>query len=155
MEFLGATPVPLHLEEERGFAFGAETLRDLISERTRVIILCSASNPTGGVLSKEDLYGIAAVIRERCRPDVRVFADEIYEQILFDGESHHSIVCEEGMEEVTVLASGHSKSYAMTGWRLGWGRVADSRRGRDLQTAQHQRRVVRAAFRPGGGSRGV
>ncbi len=120
VEFLGATPVPLHLEEERGFAFGAEALRDLISERTRVIILCSPSNPTGGVLSKEDLYGIAAVIRERCRPDVRVFADEIYEQILFDGESHHSIVCEEGMEEVTVLASGHSKSYAMTGWRLGW-----------------------------------
>ena len=120
VEFVGATPVPLHLEEERGFAFGSESLQDRISERTKVIILCSPSNPTGGVLSKEDLSGIAAVIRERCRPDVRVFADEIYEKILFDGQSHHSIACEEGMESITILASGHSKSYAMTGWRLGW-----------------------------------
>ena len=120
VQFLGATPMPLHLEEERGFAFGREDLQDLISRRTKVIILCSPSNPTGGVLSKENLEGIAAVIRERCRPDVRIFADEIYEKILFDGQSHHSIACEEGMEAVTILASGHSKSYAMTGWRLGW-----------------------------------
>ncbi len=120
IKFLGATPVPLHLEEERGFAFGAEALQDLISERTKLIILCSPSNPTGGVLSGEDISSIARVIRERCRPDLRVFADEIYEQILFDGESHHSIACEEGMEDVTILASGYSKSYAMTGWRLGW-----------------------------------
>ena len=120
VQFLGASPVPLHLEEERGFGFGPEALQDLISERTKVIILCSPSNPTGGVLSKEDLKGIAAVIRQRCRADVRVFADEIYEKILFDGLSHNSIACEEGMEGITILASGHSKSYAMTGWRLGW-----------------------------------
>ena len=120
VEFLGATPVPLHLEEERGFAFGPAALEDRVSERTKVIILCSPSNPTGGVLSKEDLQGIAEVIRRRCRPDVRIFADEIYEKILFDGRSHHSIACEEGMEGITILASGHSKSYAMTGWRLGW-----------------------------------
>ena len=120
IKFVGATPVPLHLEEKRGFSFGAEALQDLISERTRLIILCSPSNPTGGVLSGEDISGIARVIRERCRPDLRVFADEIYEQILFDGVAHHSIACEEGMEDVTILTSGFSKSYAMTGWRLGW-----------------------------------
>ncbi len=120
VKFVGASPVPLKLEEERGFAFGPEDLAKLITGRTKVIILCSPSNPTGGVLSRDDLRGIAGVIRERCRPDVRIYADEIYEQILFDGESHHSIACEEGMEPLTVLVSGHSKSYAMTGWRLGW-----------------------------------
>ncbi len=120
VRFVGAKPVPLHLEESRGFAFGPEDLVRLITDKTKVIILCSPSNPTGGVLSREELRGIAEVIRDRCRPDVRVYADEIYEKILFDGESHASIACEEGMEPITVLASGHSKSYAMTGWRLGW-----------------------------------
>ncbi len=120
VSFVGAKPVPLHLEEERGFAFGPEDLERLVTDRTKVIILCSPSNPTGGVLSKEDLEGIAAVIRERCGPEVRVYTDEVYEKILFDGESHHSVASEEGMEERTVLVSGHSKSYAMTGWRLGW-----------------------------------
>ncbi len=120
VKFVGAKPVPLHLEEERGFAFGPEDLDRLITDRTKVIILCSPSNPTGGVLSEEELRGVAGVIRERCGPDVRVYADEIYEKILFDGAAHHSIACEEGMEARTILASGHSKSYAMTGWRLGW-----------------------------------
>ena len=118
--FVGAKPVPLHLSEERGFAFTAEDLARLVTERTKVILFNSPSNPTGGVLSKADLEGIAAVVRERCRPDVRLYSDEVYEHILFDGEAHHSIASEDGMAERTVLVSGHSKGFAMTGWRLGW-----------------------------------
>jgi aspartate/methionine/tyrosine aminotransferase len=120
VSFVGATPVPLQLSEERGFAFDPSDLEALISERTKVIILCSPSNPTGGVLSRGDLAGIAAVIRRRCSPDVRIYSDEIYEHILFDGGEHASIAGEDGMEERTVLVSGHSKGFAMTGWRLGW-----------------------------------
>jgi aspartate/methionine/tyrosine aminotransferase len=120
VEFVGARAVPLQLREERGFAFTADDLAKLITERTRMIILCSPSNPTGGVLAREDLAAMAAVVRERCSPDVRIYADEIYEHILFDGESHHSIASEEGMAERTILVSGHSKGFAMTGWRLGF-----------------------------------
>lgn len=118
--FCGARPVPLHLREDRGFSFGAEDLERLITERTKVIILNSPSNPTGGVLSQEDLEEIAQVIRERCSPDVRILSDEIYEHIVFDGLEHRSIAALPGMEERTILASGHSKGFAMTGWRLGW-----------------------------------
>lgn len=118
--YLGAHPVPLQLSEEEGFAFTADYLAEHLSERTKLIILCSPSNPTGGVLSADEMDGIARVIRERCRPDVRVYSDEIYEHILFDGAEHRSIASYEGMEERTVIASGLSKGFAMTGWRLGW-----------------------------------
>jgi len=118
--YLGAKPVPLPLSEERGFAFTADDLAAVVGERTKLVIVCSPSNPTGGVLSEDDLAAIAEVIRERCRPDVRVYSDEIYEQILFDGLEHRSIVSQEGMADRTVVASGHSKGFAMTGWRLGW-----------------------------------
>lgn len=118
--FAGAKPVPLTLNEERGFAFTPGDLAELVTERTKVIILCSPSNPTGGVLSAEVLAGIAEVVRQRCSPEVRIYSDEVYEHILFDGEEHHSIWSEEGMEERTVMVSGHSKGFAMTGWRLGW-----------------------------------
>lgn len=120
VQFVGAKAVPLQLREESGFAFTAEDLEALITDKTRMIILCSPSNPTGGVLAREELAAMAAVIRERCAPEVRVYADEIYEHILFDGERHHSIASEEGMAERTVLVSGHSKGFAMTGWRLGF-----------------------------------
>jgi aspartate/methionine/tyrosine aminotransferase len=116
----GATPVPLHLREESGFTFTADDLRRLITPRTRVIYLCSPSNPTGGVLNRGELAGIARVIRENASPEVRIYSDEIYEHCLFDGEQHHSIATEPGMAERTIIASGHSKGFAMTGWRLGW-----------------------------------
>lgn len=118
--YVGATPKPLHLSEERGFAFAAEDLAALVTDRTKVIVLNSPSNPTGGVLSAEDLRAIAGVIHERCSGDVRVYSDEIYEHSLFDGLRHRSIVSEERMADRTVLVSGHSKGFAMTGWRLGW-----------------------------------
>ena len=118
--YSGGVPRPLHLREDRSFAFTAEDLAELLSERTKLIILNSPSNPTGGVLSEDTLDEIAAVIRDRCQPDVRIFSDEVYEHILFDGELHHSIINRPGMAERTLLVSGHSKGFAMTGWRLGW-----------------------------------
>ena len=118
--FAGARPRPLHLSEEREFGFGAEDLAAIVGDRTKLIILNSPSNPTGGVLSAAELADIAGVIRDRCHDDVRVFSDEVYEHILFDGLRHHSIISEPGMADRTVLVSGHSKSFAMTGWRLGW-----------------------------------
>lgn len=120
VEFVGAKPVPLQLSEESGFAFTPDDLAAVLSERTKLIILCSPSNPTGGVLAADDLRAFAEVIRKRCRDDVRVYADEIYEHIVFDGEQHHSIASCPGMAERTILVSGHSKGFAMTGWRLGW-----------------------------------
>ena len=120
INYAGATPVPLHLREETGFTFTPDDLAALITPRTRVIFLCSPSNPTGGVLSKADLEGIARVIRERAPADVRIYSDEIYEQCIFDGDTHHSIAVEPGMAERTIIASGHSKGFAMTGWRLGY-----------------------------------
>jgi len=120
VRFVGAVPVPLSLSDDRDFAFTANDLAALVTERTKLIILCSPSNPTGGVLSREELAGIAELVRARCRPDVRIYSDEIYEQILFDGVEHESIASHPGMPERTVIASGHSKGFAMTGWRLGW-----------------------------------
>lgn len=118
--YVGARPVPLQLSEESNFRFTPEELGDLITDRTKVIILNSPSNPTGGVLSRDDLAGIAEVIHEKAPADVRVYSDEVYEHILFDGESHVSIASMPGMAAKTVLVSGHSKGFAMTGWRLGY-----------------------------------
>ncbi len=118
--YVGARPVPLQLSEESNFRFTPKDLGALITDRTKVIILNSPSNPTGGVLSRDDLEGIAEVIRDKAPDNVRVYSDEVYEHILFDGESHVSIASMEGMAERTVLVSGHSKGFAMTGWRLGY-----------------------------------
>lgn len=118
--FLGAIPVPLHLEESKRFRFDATDLERLISPRTKVLIVNSPSNPTGGVLTQEDLRDIARVITDKADKNIRIFSDEIYEDIIFDGRKHRSIMSEPGMEERTVMMSGHSKSYAMTGWRLGY-----------------------------------
>ena len=118
--FLGAVPVPLHLEEEKGFRFDAGDLEKLISRKTKVLILNSPSNPTGGVLTRQDLEGIAEVIKRKARPDIRIYSDEVYEDILFDGHQHQSILSMPGMSDKTIMVSGHSKSYAMTGWRLGY-----------------------------------
>jgi aspartate aminotransferase len=118
--FVGARPVPLRLREERDFAFTPDDLGALVTPRTKLIILNSPSNPTGGVLSREEMEGIARVVRERGSPELRVYSDEIYEHIYFDGGSHESIAARPGMEARTVIASGFSKGYGMTGWRLGW-----------------------------------
>lgn len=118
--YLGGVPKPLVLREERGFSFTVDDLDRLLTERTKVLMLCSPSNPTGGVLPKSLLEEVAALVKERGRPDIRVYSDEIYEHITFDGFEHTSMASLPGMDRHTIIASGHSKGYAMTGWRLGW-----------------------------------
>jgi aspartate/methionine/tyrosine aminotransferase len=118
--FVGAVPVPLHLEERDGFSFTGAQLDRLITKRTKLIFLNFPSNPTGGVATRDELLGIADVIRRRTSPDVRVYSDEVYEAILFDGARHESIASHPGMEERTVIVSGVSKTYSWTGGRIGW-----------------------------------
>ncbi len=118
--YLGAVPVPLHLSEERDFTFSAEQLETLITSKTRVIILNFPSNPTGGVATPEQLRSIADVILRKCGPNVRVYSDEIYEYIVFDGRKHFSIASIPGMRERTIISSGCSKTFAWTGGRIGY-----------------------------------
>jgi aspartate/methionine/tyrosine aminotransferase len=118
--YLGATPKPLVLREENGFAFTPEELEKLVTPKTKVLMLCTPSNPTGGVLSQELLEAVAGIVRGKAHPDCRIYSDEIYEHITFDGFRHFSIASVPGMRERTLIASGHSKGFAMTGWRLGW-----------------------------------
>jgi aspartate/methionine/tyrosine aminotransferase len=118
--YLGIRPVPLHLREEAGFAFGGRELEALITPRTRLIILNFPSNPTGGVATRAQLEEIAAVIQRKAPPQARIYADEVYEDILFDGNRHVSIASLPGMAARTIIVGGVSKSYAWTGGRVGW-----------------------------------
>ena len=120
IRYVGAVPRPLHLEEDAGFSFTGADLAPLITDRTKLIIINFPSNPTGGVATRDQLEGIADVIKAKASPDVRVYSDEIYENILFDGKEHASIASIQGMAEKTILVSGASKSYSWTGGRLGW-----------------------------------
>ncbi len=111
--------MPLPLREERNFGVEVDELRGLITDRTALIILTSPPNPTGGMISREDLAAIAAMCAER---DIPVLTDEIYEHVLYDG-SFTSITSFPGMSpaERSILLHGFSKTYAMTGWRLAYG----------------------------------
>ncbi len=118
--YVGAKPVPLHLKEENDFSFTAKDLEPLLTSRTKLIFFNFPSNPTGGVATKEQLEDIAAVIRKRAPHDVRIYSDEVYENILFDGATHHSIASASGMAAKTIIVSSVSKSYSWTGGRIGW-----------------------------------
>jgi len=118
--FVGARPVPLHLREETNFTLSGRDVAAALSPRTKLIFLNFPSNPTGGVASPAQLAEIAEAVRTRCGPEVRVFSDEVYEDILFDGSTHHSVASCPGMAERTILVSGASKSFSWTGGRLGW-----------------------------------
>jgi aspartate/methionine/tyrosine aminotransferase len=118
--YVGAIPKPLHLHEENGFSLSGGDLEELISDRTTLIYLNFPSNPTGGVASQEQLRELADVIRRKAPSDVRVYSDEVYEHILFDGAKHHSIASLPGLKEITIIVSGVSKSYSWTGGRVGW-----------------------------------
>ena len=120
IRYLGAVPVPLHLEEDAGFSFGGDDLAPLITERTKIIILNFPSNPTGGVATEDQLAGIADVIRSAAPEHLRIYSDEVYEHILFDGAAHHSIASQPGMAEKTIIVGGVSKSFSWTGGRVGW-----------------------------------
>ena len=120
IRYIGAVPVPLHLDEQQDFTCSADQLADLITAKTKLIILNFPSNPTGGVATREQLASLAEVIQTQCRPDVRVYSDEIYENIVFGGQKHYSIASMPGMEAITIVSSGFSKSFAWTGGRVGY-----------------------------------
>jgi aspartate/methionine/tyrosine aminotransferase len=117
IDFSGARGVALPLREQNAFEPDLDELRGLVTDRTKVLILNSPHNPTGGVLSPSAVGEIARLARER---DLWVLTDEIYAEILYEGE-HRSLLAEDGMAERTILLDGFSKTYAMTGWRLGYG----------------------------------
>jgi len=117
INFLGAKPVPIPLREANDFAFDLDLLRSSVTDRTRLIILNSPQNPTGGVLDRAAIEEIARLAQ---RHDCWVLSDEIYGRILYEGE-HVSIAALPGMRERTIILDGFSKTYAMTGWRLGYG----------------------------------
>ena len=110
-------PVHVPLPAADNFRVGAAQLEEYVSEKTKLIMICSPSNPTGRVLTQNELDDIAAVAQ---RHDLYVLSDEIYEHILYDGACHRSIASMPGMAERTIIINGFSKSYAMTGWRLAW-----------------------------------
>jgi aspartate/methionine/tyrosine aminotransferase len=120
--YVGGKAVPCPVRQENGFRLDPSELASLVTPRTRLVILNSPANPTGGVSTREDLEQIAAVARDR---DLVVLADEIYGRILYEGE-HVSIASLPGMAERTIVLDGFSKTYAMTGWRLGYGIVPEA-----------------------------
>jgi len=117
INFLGAKAVPLKLAEEQNFSFSIDDLASLVSDRTKLLIINSPQNPTGGVLSADDLDAIAELA---VKHDFWVLSDEIYSKIVYEGK-HESISTRPGMLDRTIILEGHSKTYAMTGWRLGYG----------------------------------
>jgi aspartate aminotransferase len=118
IRYVGGRAVPIQLHEDRDFSLDVDELTALISNRTKLIILNSPQNPTGGVLSRRDIERIADAIGDR---NIMVLSDEIYSRLLFDGAQHFSIISVPGMQERTILLDGFSKTYAMTGWRMGYG----------------------------------
>ena len=117
IRFLGATPVPMPLVEARGFSFDLNRFKDSLTDKTKMVILNSPQNPTGGVIPAEDIVAIADMVRDR---DLIVLSDEIYSRIYYE-EKPASIASLPGMQEKTIILDGFSKIYAMTGWRLGYG----------------------------------
>ncbi len=117
IEIAGGIPVPVPLVEANSFSFDLEALRSRITKNTRLLILNSPANPTGGVISNSDLQEIAALARKH---DFWVLSDEIYSRLVYDQSDAESIYALDGMSERTIIVDGFSKSYAMTGWRLGY-----------------------------------
>lgn len=118
IEFTGAKPVPVPIREENGFAFSAEETLKLITPRTRLLILNSPANPTGGVTPKAEVDKLVAGLEKH--PDVCVMSDEIYDHMTYDGEQHVCLLSYPSLRDRLILLNGWSKTYAMTGWRLGY-----------------------------------
>jgi len=118
IRFSGGVPVPIPLVEERGFSFDLDTLRKRLSSKTKLLILNSPQNPTGGLIPPDDIRHIADMVSDR---DLMVLSDEIYSRIYYGDEPPASIASLPGMQEKTIILDGFSKTYAMTGWRMGYG----------------------------------
>ncbi len=117
IDFIGGKAIPLPLREEVDFRFRIEDLIDRITDRTKLLILNSPQNPTGGILTESDLTDIAELAQKH---NFYILTDEVYSRLLYEG-THQSIISLPGLKEKTILIDGHSKTYAMTGWRLGYG----------------------------------
>jgi len=120
IEMMDAIPRPLHLREDDGLGISAEQIEELICPATKLIFLNFPSNPTGAMATEQELEEIAQVVLQKSNPECRVFSDEIYSDIVFDGRRHHSIASVPGMRRRTIVVSGFSKSFAWTGGRLGY-----------------------------------
>ena len=118
IEYTGATPVPVPIREENGFAFSAEETLKLITPKTRLIIVNSPANPTGGVTPKSEVDKLVAGLEKW--PDVAIMSDEIYDHMVYDGEKHVCLLSYPSIRDRLILLNGWSKTYAMTGWRLGY-----------------------------------
>lgn len=118
IEFTGARPVPVPVREENGFAFSADETLALLTAKTRLLILNSPANPTGGVTPKPEIDKLVAGLGDR--PDIAVLSDEIYDCMTYDGEKHVSLLTYPEIADRLILLNGFSKTWAMTGWRLGW-----------------------------------
>jgi len=118
IEFTGATPIPVPIREENGFAFSAEETLKLITPKTRLIIVNSPANPTGGVTPKSEVDKLVAGLEKW--PDVAIMSDEIYDHMVYDGETHVCLLSYPSIRDRLILLNGWSKTYAMTGWRLGY-----------------------------------
>jgi len=118
IEFTGATPVPVPIREENGFAFSAEETLSLITGKTRLLITNSPANPTGGVTPKAEIDKLVAGLQRF--PQVALMSDEIYDQMTYDGEQHVTLLSYPEIRDRLILLNGWSKTYAMTGWRMGW-----------------------------------
>src|ERR1700744_3972305 len=118
IEYTGATPVPIPIREENGFAFSADETLGLINDKTRLIIINSPANPTGGVTPKAEIDKFVAGLEKH--PDVAIMSDEIYDQLTYDGEQHVTLLSYPSIRDRLILLNGWSKTYAMTGWRLGY-----------------------------------
>jgi aspartate/methionine/tyrosine aminotransferase len=118
IEFTGAKPIPVPIREENGFAFSAEETLKLITPRTRLLIVNSPANPTGGVTPKAEVDKLVAGLEKW--PDVAIMSDEIYDHMVYDGETHVCLLTYPSIRDQLILLNGWSKTYAMTGWRLGY-----------------------------------
>jgi len=118
IEYTGATPIPVPIREENGFAFSAEETLALITPKTRLLIINSPANPTGGVTPKAEVDKLVAGLA--AFPDVAIMSDEIYDQMLYDGEKHVCLLSYPEIRDRLILLNGWSKTYAMTGWRMGF-----------------------------------
>ena len=118
IRFSGATPVPIKLHEDTGYAFDANEVLAAITPRTKLIILNSPANPTGGVVPESELEKLALGLESH--PDVAVMSDEIYSRMVYDNQPHHTMMAYEHLRDRLILLDGWSKTYAMTGWRIGY-----------------------------------
>jgi len=118
IEFTGANPIPVPIREQNGFAFSAEETLSLMTPRTRLLIVNSPANPTGGVTPKAEVDALVAGLEKH--PDVAVMSDEIYDHMVYDGEEHVCLLSYPSIRDRLILLNGWSKTYAMTGWRLGY-----------------------------------